>query len=359
MLKFLKEKVLVKDDLPKLSDRKRAILYYAVDNYIKLASPITSLLVQKTTLHDLSTATIRNELNALEAMGFLKQLHTSSGRVPTTQAYRFFVNETLKDTKYSTKDLQDVRDKLFARTNNLSEIVESISKAISTKTNYPTVFMFDGFENLTVQSIKVIWLLNSQVLVLVETNAGAISNTIEANSSVTKQDCDNASSVFSAIFGGKNISYLTQNMDNFSFGVKESMRKYDEVFKLVLEVLSAYYNHTKSKVSNQGIIKLLESPDTSVESAKNILNVLDDSESLKNIMTTDDESVTVDFGEESDNMLTDCAVIKAPLVLDGKRIATFGIIGPERIDYANIAGVLKFVSDELKNKLTNGGKNDT
>ena len=349
----------MEDNLPKLSDRMRAILYYAVDNYIKLASPITSLLVQKTTLHDLSTATIRNELNALEAMGYLKQLHTSSGRVPTTMAYRFFVNETLKNTTYSTKDLQDVKAKLFDRTNNLSEIVESISKTISTKTNYPTVFMFDGFENLTVQAIKVVWLIGAQVLVLVETNAGAISNTIQSSGNITKQDCDNASSVFSAIFQGKSISYLSQNMDNFSIGIKETMSKYNEVFKLVLEVLSEYYNHTKSKVSNQGIIKLLESPESSVESAKNILTVLDDSESLKNIMATETENISVDFGDGSDSKLADCAVIKAPLVLDGKKIATFGIIGPERIDYASIAGVLKFVSDELKNKLGKGGKNDT
>ena len=84
------------NSLPVLSDRKRTILFSCIDNYIKQASPITSLFVQQTELHDLSTATIRNELAALEAMGFLKQLHTSSGRVPTAQGYRFFVNEVLK-----------------------------------------------------------------------------------------------------------------------------------------------------------------------------------------------------------------------------------------------------------------------
>ena len=86
--------------LPVLSDRKKTILFCAIDNYIKQASPITSLLVQQTELHDISTATIRNELSTLEAMGFLKQLHTSSGRVPTTQGYRFFVDEILKNTSH-------------------------------------------------------------------------------------------------------------------------------------------------------------------------------------------------------------------------------------------------------------------
>ena len=116
---MLKGGVSVSDEL---SGRKKKLLYNAIDNYIKVASPITSLLVKQSTLHDLSTATIRNELNALEAMGYLKQLHTSSGRVPTSKGYRFFVDETLRDTKCSERDLKKIRNDLYARTGNLSEI---------------------------------------------------------------------------------------------------------------------------------------------------------------------------------------------------------------------------------------------
>ncbi len=344
-----------------LSPRKRAILYNALDNYIKLASPITSLLVQQTELHDLSTATIRNELNALEAMGYLKQLHTSSGRVPTTKGYRFFVNETLRDMKCDQQYLGEIKSEMFSRSTNLSEIVDSISKIVSTTTHYPTVFMFDGFDNLQVQGIKIIYLLGNQILVLVETNVGAISNTIMANGNITKQDCDNASNVFTSIFSGKDISFLTQNVENFSKKIKKSMIEYENIFKLVLSVLDVYYNKTKSKVSNQGLIKLLESKEfKNIESAKNILSVLDDDEKLRDIMEIADDNfdISVNVGDELKNdKLCECAIIKTPLMLDGRRIATVGVIAPERTDYANVAGVLKFVCDELKNKLDKGGEN--
>ena len=102
----------------------------------------------------------------------------------------------------------------------------------------------------------------------------------------------------------------------------------------------------------------MESPEiTSVEKAKNILSVLDDKESLQNVFdTSSDEGITVKIGEENKlEKLNDCAVIKTPLILDGKKVATVGIIGPERIDYATVASVLKFVSDELKNNLNKGG----
>ena len=74
-----------------LSERKKQILLQSVEDYIQNALPITSKGVQQNCLQDISTATLRNELNALEAMGYLKQLHTSSGRVPTSKAYRLYV----------------------------------------------------------------------------------------------------------------------------------------------------------------------------------------------------------------------------------------------------------------------------
>ena len=344
-----------------LSQRKKAILFCSIDNYIKLASPITSLLVQQTELHDISTATIRNELNTLEAMGYLKQLHTSSGRVPTSKGYRFFVNEVLKSTKIDINSLKQVKDGLFARTTNLTDLVESITKTISNTTNYPTVIMFDGFDNLIIQSIKVIYMLSGQVLVLVETNAGAISNTVMASPSITKQDCDNASKIFSDIFFNKSVSFLNKNVAEFSTSIKSSMQNYEEVFKLVLTVLTSYQNNANSNVSNKGLIKLLESPEFN-DNAKNILSVLDNKEVLSDVFSSveNETGVTVKIGEENNLVsLNECAVIKTPLILDGKKVATVGVIGPERIDYATVASVLKYVSDEMKKTYKKGKINVT
>ena len=338
-----------------LSDRKKTILFFAIDNYIKLASPITSLLVQQTELTDISTATIRNELNALEAMGFLKQLHTSSGRVPTSKGYRFFVNEVLAKTPKVSKNLTEIKDIMFSRTNNLTQIVEGITKAISNTTNYPTVVMLDGLDNLVIQSIKIVYLLSNQVLVLIETNAGAISNTIQCSNLVSKQDCENASKIFTDCFYNKSLSFLTKNIEEFNESIKSSMKNYEEVFKLVLTVINSYQN-AQSNVSNKGLIKLLENKEFS-NSAKNILSVLDDEKTLSNVITSnEDEGVTVKIGKENScSSLSECAVVKAPLILDGKKIATVGVIGPERIDYATVASVLKYVSDQIKKGGTNIG----
>ncbi len=344
--------------MPVLSQRKRQILYSAVDNYIKVANPITSGLIQKTEMQDLSTATLRNELSSLEAMGFLKQLHTSSGRVPTSKGYRFFVNEILSNLNYTTSELCSVKDELFLKTNNLSEIVKTIAETISQKTNYPAVVVFDGFKELMVKSIKIFYLISGQLLVLVETNAGVVTNTIEASTTITSEDCDNASNLFNSMFAGKSIGFLMENISSFSDKVKQEMEKYEEIFKLVLIVLENY-TKTSSDVQSGGLVKLLNSPEYSdVEKAKDILNVLSDKTQLKDIFDTKDEDgVYVKLGEELENeKLTDCAVITTPLMIDGKKIASMGIIGPERIDYASIASALKIIADEINNKRSDKDK---
>ena len=346
------------ENLPVLSQRKKQILYSAVDNYIKVANPITSSFIQTAELKDTSTATIRNELSSLEAMGYLKQLHTSSGRVPTTKGYRFFVNEILSNLNYTQNELCSVKDELFLKSNNLSEIVRSIADTISQKTNYPAVVVFDGFKELIVKSIKIFYLISGQLLVLVETNAGVVTNTITASSQIESIDCDNASNLFNSMFAGKSIGFLMDNINSFSEKVTQEIDKYKELFKLVLIVLENY-TKSASDVQSGGLVKLLNSPEYSdVEKAKDILNVLSDKTKLKDIFDTKSEGgVEVKLGDELDNeKLNDCAVITTPLVIDGKKIASIGVIGPERIDYASIASALKIIADEINEKRSNKDK---
>jgi heat-inducible transcriptional repressor len=282
-------------------------------------------------------------------MGFLKQVHTSGGRVPTTKGYRFFVNEIIQNTTLTVNELTSVKDELFTRTNNLSEIVTALADAITQSTNYPAVVILDGFENLLVDSIRVLLLISGQVLVLIETNAGVITNTLSANPSITAQDCDNASKVFTDMFVGKSIGHLMKNIGDVSSKVRSTMKNYEEIFKLVLYVLENYATN-KNNVTSGGVIKLLDSPEYStVDKAKEILGILDDKQQLKDIFDTSyDDGLSIKIGEENENKaLSKYSVIKTPVMLGGNKIASIGIIGPKRIDYANIASALKLIADRI------------
>lgn len=337
------------NDLIILSDRKKKILFGAIDNYIKQANPITSMLVHEQNMKELSTATLRNELSTLEEMGYLKQLHTSSGRVPTSKGYRFYVNELVKDITLSQEKLDNIHNDLMARTNNLNEITLTIADAITKATNYPAVVLLDGFENLIIKSINMLPLISGQVLVIIETNVGAITSTTDIKGQVTQEDFDKATKLFNNVFVDKTIGFLINNVNNFSSAIDSQIKNYQVILSVVIDVLRKYSSQGASK----GMTKLLNSPEYSdVEKAKSIFELLENKNKLKDIFDTENEDgVSIKIGEENNyDELSNCAVIKTPVVLDGNKIATIGVIGPQRIDYCTVASVLKIIADELKKR---------
>ncbi|MCM1534268.1 MAG: HrcA family transcriptional regulator, partial [Corallococcus sp.] len=91
-----------------LSDRKKKILCAVVDGYIDRASPISSKDIQEQYLQECSSATIRNELSALESMGYLFQPHVSAGRIPSEKAFRFYVNELAYDYNLTEREVEHI-----------------------------------------------------------------------------------------------------------------------------------------------------------------------------------------------------------------------------------------------------------
>ena len=327
-----------------LSDRKKKILCMAVEEYIRDCSPITSGGIKDATSLNCSTATLRNELNALEAMGYLKQLHTSGGRVPTAQGYRYYVENLLEGSQATDKELDEVKYLISSRTNSLSEIVSGIAKIVSEATNYPTVVMLDGVENLVLTDFKIIPLLEDKVMVLIGTIAGYINQTLDVRA--TLEDCNNASSYLTKHFKGETIGFMIDNIDQLEEGMHSEIEAFENVVSSLIAGLKKLNSQRLLNVRSQGSAKLLENKND-VESARKVLNVLENEKELSNMMELEGKGdIEVTVAEEND---ASCSVVKAPICVKGHQLASIGVIGPQRMDYAGIASALKVVIDNLNN----------
>ena len=331
-----------------LSERKRAILTAAIEDYIKDASPITSGGVQDKHIQNVSTATLRNELNALEAMGYLKQLHTSGGRVPTTDGYRYYVSYLLENFEVDAKKLSEVESELSERTTSLKDILESVAGIVSKATNYPTVIVANGYDKLVIEGIKIIPLIDGEALVLFKTKSGTVNHMIKASAS--EKSCDDASKYLTKKFNGRTIGELLQG-DILYSSIKEV-----EGFKALLDSLITsmrdFVNRRKLDIRGETASKLLdENEQRTVIETKKILTLLDDEDELRQVIGESSESddITITLGDENEKV-DGCALIKAPIVINGTPVASLAVIGPERMDYAGIASAIKLVMKELKDK---------
>lgn len=343
-----------------LSERKKLILFSSVEDYIRSAVPITSKGVQESYLQDISTATLRNELNTLEAMGYLKQLHTSSGRVPTTKAYRLYVDNLMKNLSFKSQDLEQVKYGFHQKVNNLTAIIDSVAKTISKVTNCPTVAVLNDLKNLNVEDVQIIPLIDFTALLLLQTNGGIINNTFEISENVSKEDCINCAIMLKNNFVGKSVKEMYVNIEQMSQFESEKLSSFKEIFESVVQLLK-----DASTPIQKGRTKLLSMPEyKTIEKAKEVIDLLENEEKVRELIETTncEDEISVTIGKEFEDLeLADCAVVKAPIKIGDSTVASVGVIGPKRLDYALVAGAISYVVGELKNihQLENKSKTNT
>lgn len=337
-----------------LSDRKKEILLSAVESYIDNALPITSEKVQNTIFSNLSSATLRNELSALEEMGYLKQLHTSSGRVPTTKAYRYFVDNLLSSGSIVPKDVDMVKDKFVRRSAFILDIVDDIAKSVGKIVDYPTFVTLSGYDKLLIEQVNIIPLITGQALLLIKTNGGIINNTITLKDNVGEENCKDASKFLTTNLMNKKICDVLNNFDEYQKLFENQIKYFQDFFVQLTTLLKAYVDGGTHILNHGNTTKMLESPEyKDLDSAKKFINLVENEQVIKDAIANIDENTKSDIvfsiGEENeDKDLNDYSIVKANYTLNSGIVASIGVVGPQRLDYAKIAGALKYVCDEIR-----------
>lgn len=332
----------------KLKGRKHELMIAVVEDYINDASPITSGGVQKNHLTSVSTATLRNELSALEAMGLLKQLHTSGGRVPTVLGYKYYVNHLLQGLTLNYDQLDGVKSLLDERSKSLSEIVSGVAKIINRAVKYPTVIYVNGYDKLVVENIKIIPLVGDSALALIQTSSGYLTNTLDAKAS--SEAYEDASKYLTKKFAGKTLGEMMHDMEKLENDMLEEISGFKEILDTLIEGIKKFVEENHLNIRQDKAIDVLdESADD--EQTKKMMKLLGDQEELERALETSGDELSVEMVDD-DEEYSGLAVIKAPLCIDGTPVASIGVFGPQRMDYKGIASALKVITSQLK------GEND-
>ena len=236
--------------------RKHDIVLTAVDDFIKTAQPITSGGLNAH-FKDISSATLRNELNALESMGYFRQLHTSGGRVPTSLAYKEYVNSLLDNDKLDYDSIKNVLSNYEDRSVSLISTLSTLAKRLSRATNCPTVLVQHGLQNLTIENIQIIPLIQKDALLLVETNAGIIDDNIALDPNIDKSSCQEASDYLTKHFKNQTIKYMIDNINDVCLKAGSQIIQFKNLIDSVADALISVIQ-TKCDVSNENPTKLLD-----------------------------------------------------------------------------------------------------
>ena len=342
-----------------LSDRKKKILSAVIETNVKSkkAEAVSSKQLQEEYLPKLSSATIRNELNALEEMGYLTHLHTSSGRVPTKEGYEKYISELMREKKLTTREKENIQSNFANKLISIRDIIERSAKTISKATNYTSIVYSGPSNRAVIKDIKLYPVSPNTQLVVVVTNENVI-NELTYLGTNNEDDLKSASDILKELFVGKPLS-LIKNSDFRNKVVTKELTKYKTVFDRVLDIISAESNNISNNLSIAGKDKLMEySEFNDIEKFKKAVSIFENHETLIPMFdNNEDVEVSISVGSD-DTGLEDCSVIKITCnINDGTKI-TAGVVGPMRMDYSKAVSVLKEVAETIENTLNNEGDYD-
>ena len=326
--------------------RSEEILKLIVEHFIRTAEPVGSKTLLETYKLGVSSATIRAEMNSLEKDGFLEKTHTSSGRVPSSKGYEYYVahlrEERVDNTvKYA---IQSVLDK---KAQSVEEVIKRSCEILSNMTNLAVGVLGPKVNHEKLVSIQLIPIGPSTATAVFVTDAGYVENkTFVIDGSISPEDVKKTMSLLSDRLIGTPISELVPKMEAMKPAVTDYVVGQDVIYQALLQ---AFVQFAGERVSLYGKENLLDHPEFAEDAKKlkKILRLLENPEAMRNASGGENgDGAKVSFGPRQEG-LDDVAVITADIQIPGQEKTSISLLGPTRMDYEKIMSTLNYVTKSL------------
>jgi heat-inducible transcriptional repressor len=336
-----------------LDKRAQVLLKTLVERYIEEGEPVGSRTLSRYSGLDLSPATIRNVMSDLEEMGFIASPHTSAGRIPTPQGYRFFVDTLLVVKELASRELHQVESQLHP--DNPQRVIHAASQLLSELSRFAGVVVTPRRRELTFRQIEFLRLSEKRVLLIVVTPQGDVQNRIL----VTERDFTAAELIEAA-------NYINQHYSGHSFEDVRT-RLHQELRELrqdMIQLMTAAV-----EIGNQAVSE--GSEPVVISGERNLLSVRDLSQDLSRLrqlfelfeqktrltqildLSLRGQGVQVFIGGESGVSAPDeVSVVTAPYSVNGTVVGTVGVIGPTRMAYDRVVPIVDVTAKLLSSALS-------
>jgi len=337
-----------------LDKRKAYILATVVYEYVATAEPVGSnTLTQKYNL-GVSSATIRNEMAELEALGYLDQPHTSAGRIPSDAGYRTYVDALMQPEKLPVPERRRIQDELREASRELDDVIETTTRLLGRLSNNVAFVVTPPTEARTFRHIQMIWLSAQTGVAVVMTSMGtAAQSMFELQHEVTPDDLTRLSNALNARLGGK---LLGEIKDAAVAAAITEIGVGDDVRIAVMNALRTARSSETPHISSAGSQNLLDQPEFhDLRKLRSILNIVEEQKTLYDLVADSmgKESATVKIGHElgSDDIM-ECSVVTVPYRFGEHAIGMLAILGPRRMPYARLMALASGTAETLSERLS-------
>ena len=332
-----------------LSERKQKILKAIVDLYIRTAEPVGSKTIAAMPDMDFSPATIRNEMAELTNVGFLEQPHTSAGRIPSPAGYRFYIDRLMQDYRLSVDETQSINQAMELRMQEFDRAMSKVGKLVSQLTNLPAYAMTSHTESVKVRRFEVLPAGEASFILVVMTTDETVKNKlIKLPLHITEADLKLLSAVLNASLTEISAEQFTPELiDRVTRSAGAASGLVPIAVDFAVHVLE---NCRRAEVYLTGQNRLLGQPEyQDLTRAQEVLSALDE-DTISNLPAKLDPNSPMQILVGPENVaqeLKNTSVVVTRFDIGEGMQGMIGVVGPQRMDYAQITARLSYFAEGL------------
>jgi heat-inducible transcriptional repressor len=334
--------------MKELTDRQKNVLTLVIHEYIRSAEPVGSRLIVENYRLDLSSATVRNELAELTEQGYLRQPHTSAGRVPTEEGYRYFVGRLMRDTNLPEDTRLTISHQFYQMPNDIHQWMKLAASVLASQSKGASLVTAPHPHQARFKHLELVSTHGRQLLAVMVVDGGAIHQALLTLEEPTSQEqLSNIATKFNQLCQGKDFKAISAVSGVLSPAEKVT-------FNWIVETLTHADTMLAGEVYLDGITNVLSEPEFSNSGeARRALHLLEERSMLQDllsrtVLTTNTNGIQVLIGGEGTwDELRDCSIVLARYGSPDQATGTLGVLGPMRMSYGRSISIVRFISTIL------------
>ncbi|HHX53160.1 MAG TPA: heat-inducible transcription repressor HrcA [Erysipelothrix sp.] len=330
-----------------LSERRIEIFRAIVYEFIRTAEPIGSKTLIDKYKWNYSSATIRNEMSALEEMGLLEKPHTSAGRVPSTKGYQFYTQYLMEDNDENERLKNSLQVVFSNRGRSVEETLMQSVEILAEMTNLTSGVLGPEATSQCLQDIKVVVLDETRALVIFETNQNHRESKVFAlEDNVSIADLQKYVKILNDRLCETPITQIQEKMESLRPILQQSILQYESLFEAFSH---AFIKFASDRMYFSGKNNLLNQPEFGdVEKLKQLLNMLENS-SLWADISMGRGDLRLKTGDHSQTIwIDDMAVVTSEINIAGEESHQLVVVGPSRMEYSKVVSLVEYISKMIE-----------
>ena len=332
-----------------LTERKKKVLRTIVDLYIRTAEPVGSKAIAEMPDMNYSSATIRNEMADLTAMGYLEQPHTSAGRIPSAAGYRLYVDELMADYRLTMDETSSINTAIEEKMEKVDKLMEKVAKLVSQATDLPAISVASRSGGAVVKRFDLILAgSGSFILVVMLSNDQVVNKLIKLPLQVGENELRLLSAVLNAAMTELPVEDFTPSlMERLMGSAGAAASLVPVIVDFTAETLR---NQSSTNMAVAGQARLLQLPEYhDIHKAQRMLNTLDEDalSNLPAVMQNANGTKVLVGPENVSEELKDTSVVMTKFDIGDGLQGMIGVVGPTRMDYAKVTARLSYFAESL------------